>query len=250
MERHFTYTQSLFEGPIGIEAEKFAFGLLLGLLIFIVGKIATSRISNRGFIKENLIPDKKFSLFDVFDLFTEGFLKFHDFVVGKENRKYFSLNASLFLFILLANLLGLIPGFPAITTTVWVNVGLAIAVFIAFNVFGVKEHGVKNYLKHFAGGDAVLGIKPLIPVAMFLFVLEVISLILRVITLNLRMYWNITADHLIISTIGELTGNFFVLIGPILLAKGVLVSVLQAGVFTVLTMVYILLATQHEEEEH
>ena len=108
-----------------------------------------------------------------------------------------------------------------------------------------RENGLLGYLKHFTGGDTVL---KLIIIPIVLFAVEIFSLVLRILTLNLRLYWNISADHIIIHTFSEMLGNWFTLIGPVLYAKGLFVSILQAGVFTVLTMVYILLATQHEEE--
>jgi F-type H+-transporting ATPase subunit a len=82
--------------------------------------------------------------------------------------------------------------------------------------------------------------------APFMFVLEIFSISLRILTLNLRLYWNIKADHVVVSTFTDLLGHglpagFYVM--------GTFVSFMQAFVFTTLTMVYILLASQHDEEE-
>ena len=248
MERHFTYFQNMFPGELGIDAEKFVFATLIAATLFILGKASAAKLSTADGIQSKLIPQKKFRLFDFFDVFNEMFISFHDSVLGKRARRYYPMSASIFLFLLVANLAGLIPGMPASTTTVWVNVSLALIAFIAFNYYGVGENGILNYSKHMAGGSGLLRLKLLIPIAVFLFLLETFSFVLRIVTLNLRLYWNILADHIIISTIGELTSGWFVIFGPVLLAKGLLVSVLQAAVFTVLTMVYILLATQHDEE--
>ena len=143
--------------------------------------------------------------------------------------------ASLFLFLLAANLLGLVPGMPAITTTVWVNVGMALVVFLYFNYLGIKEHGLLSYLKHFCG--------PVWLLAWFIFPLEIFSTCLRVLTLNLRLYWNINADHEVLNIFTNLIGPF----AAPFYVMGVFVCFMQAFIFTTLTMVYILLATQHEE---
>ena len=259
MERHFTYTINLFPGDTGMVLEKFVFGIVLGLIILFLGSLAAKKIITEVGIKENLIP-KKFSIFSVIDIFSEKFIKFHDSFLGKENRKYYSLSASIFIFILLANLLGLIPGMPAITTTVIVTVSMALVVFVVFNYLGIKEHGLLNYLKHFVGGKEVIGqikIFPLKGIALALFMLiisillgavEILSAFLRILTLQLRLYWNITADHMVLYIFNnEIISGF---LGWVFYGLGTFVSFMQAFIFTVLTMVYILLATAHEEEEH
>lgn len=258
MDRHPTWTQDLFpDTQLGAELEKFAFAVLLGLVIFFIGRLASKKISTGEEVKKNLIPEKKFSLFAFFDIFCEGFIKFHDSVLGKENRRHFPLSASVFIFILFSNLLGLVPQMAAITTTVWVNVGIALVVFIAFNYCGIKEHGIVSYLKHFAGGSTVLEFKRgsfglvlqslflILCIAPALFAVEILSTLLRVLTLNLRLYWNISADHSVLSVFNEMLG---IKGGFIFYGLGTFVSFMQAFIFTVLTMVYILLATQHEEE--
>lgn len=258
MERHFTYTQSLFSGPIGAEAEKFVAGVLLCLILFLLGKTVTKRINSADKIKQELVPARKFDLFSFFDLFTEKFIQFHDSIVGKENRKYFPLSASIFLFIFIANLIGLFPGMPAITTTVWINVGMAILVFIVFNIYGIRENGIVNYVKHMVGGNAMLNELSLLPkklvmtimlvgIIILLFCIETISLFLRVLTLNLRLYWNITADHTVLSIFNDFLG---VVLATPFYGLGLFVSFIQAFVFTLLTMLYINLAVAHEGEEH
>ncbi|MBN8547688.1 MAG: F0F1 ATP synthase subunit A [Deltaproteobacteria bacterium] len=243
MEAHYNYLQHVIgpSVPHADEWQKFVTAVLLALGLIAISKIATSRLRANGAVSEvavknALVPDAKMNLFGFFDYFIEAFVKFHDSVLGHQGRKYLPFTGTLFIFILASNFIGLIPGVPALTTTVWVNVGLAIVVFIFFNTLGVKEHGVIGYLKHFA--------QPLF-LAPFLFPLEIFSTVLRVLTLNLRLYWNISADHLVL-------GIFTGMLGPILPVPlyilGTFVCFMQAFIFTTLTMVYILLATQHEEE--
>jgi F-type H+-transporting ATPase subunit a len=176
------------------------------------------------------------SLFGVFDLFIEAFVKYHDNILGKSNRKYISFSASIFLFVFLSNLLGLFPGMAAITTTVWVNVAIALVVFIYFNAKGIEVNGWIGHLKHFCG--------PLWWLAWFMFPIELLGAVLRILTLNLRLYWNINADHLVL---GIFTDQFKIM-GSFFYGLGLFVSFMQAFIFTTLTMVYILLSVQHSEK--
>ena len=248
MERHYTYTLGLFQGELGAEFEKFTFAAVLALALLFFGSLAAKKIKGSGNLRSALIPSKKFRLFDFYDVFCEGFINFHDSILGKINRRYFPLSATLFLFVFSANMIGLIPGMPAITTTVWINVAMAMVVFIAFNYYGIKENGILGYLKHFAGGSPILSSLVLaLLVAPFLFALEILSTVLRVLTLNLRLFWNISADHMILSIFNDMLG---IKGGFVFYVLGTFVSFMQAFVFTILTMVYILLATAHEEESH
>jgi F-type H+-transporting ATPase subunit a len=218
----------------------------IGLIYF--GRSAASKITSMALsaaapqsmpTSSIVIPEKRISLFGAFDFFVEAFAKYQDSVLGRDGRKYLPFTATIFLFIFLCNLIGLVPGMPSPTTTVWVNLAMALVVFFYFNYLGVKENGVVGYLKHFCGPIAVL--------APLMFVIEILSVSLRVLTLNLRLYWNITADHIVVGIFTDLTK---VGIPVVFYALGTFVCFMQAFVFTTLTMVYILLATQHEEGEH
>lgn len=236
MSAHYTYFNSIIPDQ---DWQKMVLALVLGLTICLVAKRATARLQTSEGVQTAVVPSREMTLFGFFDMFLEGFVGFHDSILGKANRHYVPFTGSIFLFIFLANLLGLIPGMPAITTTIWVNVGMAIVVFVYFNWEGIKANGVGGYLKHFMG--------PIPPMAPVIFILEIISTCLRIITLNLRLYWNITADHTVLGIFVDLT-KF--IIPCFFYAMGTFVAFMQAFVFTMLTMVYILLATQHEEEHH
>lgn len=239
MESHYNYFQHFISSdiPHAAEWQKFAMAVVLGCVLILLGRKATARLSSPASVDAAVIPSERMGLFGFFDFFVEAFVKFHDSVLGHHGRKYLPFTGTLFLFVLTSNLIGLIPGVPALTTTVWVNVGLAVVVFIYFNTLGVREHGLAGYLKHFAG--------PVIFLAPFLFPLEIFSTVLRVLTLNLRLYWNISADHLVMHIF---TGMLGPLLPVPLYILGTFVCFMQAFIFTTLTMVYILLATQHEEE--
>lgn len=223
----FTYLHSIVPNP---DAEKLLIAAGAATFLVIAGIKAVKGL-------QSVIPQKKASLSGVFDLMMSGFVSYADSVMGKDNRKYIPLCATVFFFILTLNLLGVIPGVAAPTTSIWVNLGVALVVFCSFNAYGIKEHGIKGYLAHFCG--------PIPALAILLFPVEILSTILRILTLNLRLYWNVTADHLVLKTFVDLFGA--IPLPVIFYFMGAFVSFMQAFVFTTLTMIYIVFATQHEE---
>jgi len=189
-----------------------------------------------------VVPNSKLTLGSFFDFFVHAFVNFQDSILGKHNRKFLPFTGTLFLFILASNLLGLVPGIPAVTTSVWINVTMAVVVFVYFNYLGIKENGLMGYLKHFCG-PFTRG--PLLLIGICLFLLEVfLTLPIRILTLNLRLYWNITGDHTVVGLFTELLPPGLPVVFYVL---GTFVCFMQAFIFTTLTMVYILLATQHQE---
>jgi F-type H+-transporting ATPase subunit a len=240
MADHYTYLHSL--GLQDGDTQKFVTAVAVGVGLLVAGSQAAKALTlrrKRLGNEEGVVPESHISLPGFFDFFAEIFVAFQDSILGKENRKYLPLTATIFLFCLFANLLGLIPGFPAATTTVWVTVPLALLIFVSFNRYGIQENGVGGHIKHFAG--------PVWWLAVFMFPLEIFGALLRILTLNLRLYWNMSADHMVLGIFSEMTPY---LVPVIFYGLGTFVSFMQAFVPTVLTMIYILLATQHGEEEH
>lgn len=234
MADHFNFFQPLIPNP---NWQKFSAAVLVAGGLVLLGKKLSARLADNKSVEQAVIPDPKLSIFGIFDVITETFVNFHDSILGKENRKYVPFCLSIFLFIFVSNLVGLIPGMPAVTTSVWINVALAISVFIFFNYEGIKAHGIGAYLKHFCG--------PVIYLAPLILPIELFSVILRVLTLNLRLYWNITGDHLVLGVFTEMAPY---VVPTIFYLFGTFVAFMQAFVFTILTMIYILLATAHEED--
>jgi F-type H+-transporting ATPase subunit a len=239
MEAHYTYLNSL--GLHDPNTQKFVTALALGSALLFVGAQGANILARRRKkfgVEQGVIPEKNITTSGVLDFFAETFVAFQDSVLGKENRKYLPLTATVFLYLFVLNIIGLIPGMPAATTTVWTTVPVALLIFISFNYYGIKEHGLVKYMKHFAG--------PVWWLAWFILPLELFGTVLRILTLNLRLYWNITADHVVLGIMSELVP--FV-VPVIFYALGTFVCFMQAFVPTVLTMIYIMLATQHEEGE-
>ena len=100
--------------------------------------------------------------------------------------------------------------------------------------YGVREHGV-GYLKHFLG--------PVIFLAPLMVIIEVISHLVRPVSLSLRLFMNITGDHMVLGVFTNLTHVF---IPMIFVGLGLFVSFLQAFIFTILSTIYIALAEAHE----
>ena len=249
MEGHPTYLSPLIHDA---NWQKFFAAIVLGSVLVLLGKGIARKARATSADGSHLIPDEKLSLSGVFEVFFEQFVAFHDSVVGREGRKYVPFTISIFLFVFIANLLGLVPGMPAITTTVWVNVAMALVVFFYFNYEGIKANGVLGYLLHFTGGvlgsgkpKNILIYIPVVALALLIFSIEILSTGLRIVTLNLRLYWNISADHIMLGTFSEMVPQF---VPAVLYALGTFVCFMQAFVFTLLTMIYIMLAAQHSEE--
>lgn len=151
-----------------------------------------------------------------------------DQIIGHHSEKFTPFLASLFVFILLMNLIGLIPGFESPTVTPAVPLGCAVVAFLYYNLHGIKKQGPLKFLAHFAG--------PVWWMAWIIFPIEVISTLARVMSLTIRLYANIFAGDMV-------TAAFFALIPigipVIFLLLHVAVSGLQAYIFTLLTTIYL-----------
>ena len=183
-----------------------------------------------------LVPPAKLGLRNLFEVLADTVLGLMAGVMGeKAAKRYLPLVGTLFIFILFSNLLGLIPGFLPPTETLKTNLALSVSVFVLTHVFGVREHGLK-YFKHFLGP-----IWWLIPLML---PIELISHIARPVSLSMRLMGNIVGDH---KLVGVFFGIFPLLLPLPFMVMGVLVCVVQAVVFSLLTTVYISQAVAHEE---
>src|SRR5512147_726301 len=147
--------------------------------------------------------------------------------MGEHGRPFFPLIATLALFILVSNLIGLIPGFYPPTANINTTAACAVVVFVATHVVGIKEHGIK-YVKHFMG--------PIIWLAPMMFFIEVIGHLSRVISLTLRLFGNMNGHELVLMIFFGLAP--FLVPLPMML-MGVLVAFLKTFVFMLLSTIYI-----------
>jgi F-type H+-transporting ATPase subunit a len=151
-----------------------------------------------------------------------------DSIIGPNGRKYLPFHISLGLFIFMANLIGLIPGFESPTSNINVTAGCAIIVFLYFNWIGIREQGLLHYLRHFAG--------PILLIAPLMIPVEILSTLARPFSLSVRLFANIYGEDLIILVFTGLLP--FILPLPVL-ALSIFTSLLQAFVFVILSIVYI-----------
>ncbi len=156
-------------------------------------------------------------------------------VIGHGYSKFQAFVTCIFLFVLINNLVGLIPGTTAPTSHPWVPLGLAVPTFLYYNYQGLRANGLLGYLKQFAG--------PIPVMAPLIFLIETISHLARILSLTVRLYANMLAGDLITLVFFSL---FPVAIPAIFLGLHVFVSLIQAFVFMLLTMIYLSLAVSHE----
>jgi F-type H+-transporting ATPase subunit a len=181
-----------------------------------------------AFLRSSLSLDKPGSLQQVFELV-------HNFVsgeasknVGHESRRHIVLFETLFIFILICNLIGVIPGFISPTQVIYVPAGCALVTFLYFNLVGIRKHGVLKYTAHFAG--------PIWWMAPLMFLIEIISTLARPLSLSIRLFANMFAGEQVTLVFISLT---YLVVPALFMGLHVFVGLLQAYVFTVLTMMYV-----------
>lgn len=228
---HFSWLGHLFE--VGHHHIHIPHTLLTMVILLFLGLLVYPRLKNT---QKALIPKAKFGLVNLFEVACQSILGLMEGIIGPDAKKYFPLVGALFIFIFLNNLLGVIPGFLPPTDNINTTLALGTVVFIYFNYVGIKTQGLIPYLKHFGG--------PIIFLAPLMFVIEFIGIMVRPVSLGLRLFGNMTGDHLVLGIFSDLVP----LIVPIaFLGLGIFVSFIQAFVFSLLTTIYISLSLPHDE---
>jgi F-type H+-transporting ATPase subunit a len=180
------------------------------------------------------VPAGKFSIRGIFEFFTEYIDDMTKMVIGEHGRKFVPMFAAIFTWVLFNNLVGLLPGMMPATQNLNTTLAMGILMFLVYNFMGFKENGV-GYLKHFLG--------PVIWLAPMMLIIEVISHLVRPMSLGLRLANVLAGDH---TVVGLFLGLFPVFLPLPFYMMGIFVSVVQAFVFTLLSMVYVALATAHD----
>lgn len=231
MEHSFTWFSALRSlGPFGAVPEHTLTSLFVTLLLVAIALKVRSRSA-----EASVVPAERASVGLLVEYFVDGIASLAEGVIGHGSARYVPLLGSFFIFILLANLLGLIPGFSPPTSNFNITLGLGAVSFVAYHVYGAREHGA-GYLKQFLG--------PVLWLAPLMLVVEIFSHAFRPISLAIRLFANLFADH----TVLEIFSGFWphVLLPLPFYALGAFVSVIQAFVFTMLTAIYIALAVSHD----
>lgn len=204
---------------------------LVLVLMAILGLLASRGIRKREDVR---VPEDRLSLLNVVELGVQGLEQLCVDVIGPEGRKYMWLMGAVFFYIFMSNLLSLFPGFLPPTENVNTNFAVAVVVFLVYNAYGLKEHGV-GYLKHFMG--------PVWWLAVLILPIELIGHVVRPASLTIRLYGNLFGEGLVGGIFQDLVPLF---IPVIFMALGLFIAFIQAFVFTLLSMVYVSLATEHE----
>jgi F-type H+-transporting ATPase subunit a len=157
--------------------------------------------------------------------------------LGESGVKYTYFFGSLFLFILVSNMMGLIPvpGFVSPTRDVSVTLSLAILWVIWDQYISIRENGLKNYVKHY--------FQPMAPFVL----IHLMDLVVRPMTLALRLFGNIYAGEILLE---KFTENFPVLVPSLWIFMSIAIGGIQAFIFTILTVSYTGLSVSHEDNSH
>jgi F-type H+-transporting ATPase subunit a len=198
----------------------------LVMLILIVGSFLLV-----GVVK--LIPERGQNFMEMVIETMENFMVD---ITGPEGRAFFPFVATIFIYILVSNLLGLIPGFVSPTANLNTTLSMAICTFVLTHIIGIKFHGAK-YIKHFLG--------PVMFLAPLMIIIESIGHLARIMSLSIRLFGNIMGKEKILGILFALAGLY---LAPLpILFLGLLVSFIQALVFMLLSIVYF---TGAMEEAH
>jgi len=186
-------------------------------------------------LRPRLSVDRPGKLQHTFELIFEFVKGQADDQVAYHGERYVAYFGTIFLFILSANLIGIIPGFESPTMTPSVPAGCAVATFCYYNYMGLRANGVIGYLAHFCG--------PIWWMAPLMIPIEIVSHLARPMSLTIRLFANMFA--------GEQVTNVFLGLMPLVLPAAfmglhVFVSLLQAYIFMLLTMMYVGGAVAHE----
>ncbi len=196
------------------------FAMLILIALMGLGARAVSMIPGKG---QNVL-----------ELMLNGMEDFVVEVAGEEGRRFFPILATVFIYILVCNLFGLIPGFYPPTATVNTTASCALVVVPMTHIIGVMYHGPK-YIKHFMG--------PIWWMTPIILPIEIIGHTARVLSLSIRLFGNIAGHELVVGILFMLAGAFF---APVpIMVLGIFVSVVQAFVFFLLSIMYFAGAMEH-----
>ncbi len=225
-----------FGKPVTVHsAEPLLASFLVCVSLAILAWVTRSKVVD---YEKSVIPEAKLTLSTFMEFFVSVFYDATKDVMGaKRAKKYFPVIGTAACFIFFSNAIGLIPGLTPPTSSWNITLGCALVVFVLFNYWGIKENGW-GYFKHLAG--------PVWYLAWLIFPLELLSVLIRPITLSIRLMINMAVDHLLVTIF---TGLFMVFLPLPVMLLGTLVIVVQTYVFCLLTAIYITLATDHEEHD-
>lgn len=227
---HFNWTQLI---PfVGHEYTHVATLFLCTVFLFVLSFAARLAL---GKGEAAITPAKAVGIKAIFEGITEFIVSISDMVIGEEGRGFVPMFSAIFLFIFINNFIGLVPGMTPATDNINTTLALGIFVFFVYNYYGFREHGIK-YLKQFLG--------PMLLLAPLMVVIEIISHLVRPMSLGLRLQGNMMGDHTVLGLFLDLAPYLGLPI--IFYGLGLFVCFMQAFVFTMLSMIYISMAISHD----
>lgn len=232
MDHHFSwfsYIPGLAHLPVHV-----AGAATIAVLLTTLALVARLKLASNG---NSLVPSERVSYLNIFEMIAEGLYKLTQSILGRNAKKYFPLTGALFLYILVSNLVGLIPGMTPPTDNMNTTLACGLFVFIYYNYVGIREAGF-SYIKHFLG--------PVPFIAPLMVLIELVSHFVRPFSLGLRLAGNMQGDHMVLGVMTSLAPWGLLLPIPFYVL-GTIICFVQAFVFTLLTMVYIAMA---EESAH
>ncbi len=192
--------------------------LLTAAIVIFLAKMATANL--------RVVPT---GIQNLMEAYLQGVLYMGSDVMGKEKaRQYLPLVATIGLFVGIANLIGIIPGFEAPSAFLDFTLALALVVFVYYNFEGIRRNGIVAYMKHFMG--------PVWWLAWLMFPIEIVSHISRIISLSFRLFGNVKGDDMFLMVILMLAPWLLPMIPFALLT---FMAFLQAFIFMMLTYVYL-----------
>lgn len=209
--------------------------IFVGLLVFIIG-IALALAARKKVMSSNL-PPKSFGAAGFFDILMEMLLGLMTPMMPREKAvKFLPVVTSAAVFILISNLIGLVPGFVPPTQSLNTTLALGGTAFLYFTYQGIKAQGIVGFFKHFMG--------PMLVLAPLMFVVEMIAYCVRPLSLALRLMGNMFGDHQVLF----IFMSFGMPLIPLpLMALGLMVCIVQTVVFSLLFIVYLSLAVEDHE---
>ena len=211
------------------------------LVLAVLGRMGLNSVSSKEGVKK-YYADESLSMRNVFELYVGAIRDLSDGIIGRKNTKvFFWFFGGLFLYILSNNLLGLLPNATSPSINISNNVALALSVLIFFSAVGFQRQGM-GFIWHLFGPKLPWW---LIPVTLLIFVIETLgTFIIRPASLSLRLTGNMNGDHTILGFAYSAVPYFLPLLAY---GLGLFVSLIQSFVFTLLSIIYVLLSLEHDD---
>jgi F-type H+-transporting ATPase subunit a len=207
-------------------------GVIVSVIILLVVILGYRQIKRT---EDEIVPEPRMTFRNFVEVIVETISSLVMDNMGPRGKEFILIIGTLALFILFNNMSGLVPGFLPATDSVNTTFACSLTVFVMTHYFGIREHGFK-YVKQFLG--------PIWWLAPLMIPIELISHLARPLSLGMRLFGNITGDHLA-------TSIFFsfvpVLVPVVFMGFGLFVAFIQTFVFVLLSMAYFSGAISHEE---